>query len=216
MDQYTDIIAIISLVFGASWASGINLYATILTLGIMQATGYVDLPEQLDILSNPIVLVAAGLMYGLEFFADKIPGVDSMWDSVHTFIRIPMGAYMAYGVAGDQNLAIGIAAAIIGGGISTATHATKSGTRLVVNTSPEPFSNWFLSLSEDVAVILGLWAAVQNPILFLVLFVIFIAILIWLLPKVWRGVKNVFITLCKIVRKKESVKLTQNDTSNYR
>lgn len=204
MEDYQNIISIIALTFGASWASGINLYATILTLGLMNNGGYIDLPDQLDIVSDPTVLLAAGAMYFVEFFADKIPGVDNMWDGVHSFIRIPMGAFLAYGAAGDQSAAIAMAAAITGGGISAVSHTAKSGTRIVANTSPEPFSNWFLSISEDIAVIMGLWAAIQNPVLFIILFILFILLMIWLLPKVWRGVRNIFITLCKIVRKKES------------
>lgn len=204
MEDYNNIIAVIALTFGASWASGINLYATILTLGIMNGSGYINLPEGLQILSEPIVLVAAGVMYFFEFFADKIPGVDNLWDSVHSFIRIPMGAYLAYGIVGDQGMAISLAAAIVGGGITTISHTAKSGTRIVANTSPEPFTNWFLSFGEDISVILGIWTAVKSPILFLVLFIIFIIFMIWFLPKVWKGVRNIFLTLCKIVRKKES------------
>lgn len=211
MDDYQNIISIIALTFGASWASGINLYATILTLGLMNNSGYIILPEELQILSSPIVLVAAGVMYFFEFFADKIPGIDNMWDSVHSFIRIPFGAYLAYGAVADQQAAVAVAAAIIGGGISAVSHTAKSGTRLVANTSPEPFSNWFLSVGEDITVILGIWAAVKNPILFLILFVLFIIFMIWFLPKVWRGVKNIFLTLCRIVRKRKSSDMKNNN-----
>jgi len=198
MEQYTEIISLIALVFGASWASGINLYATILTLGLMNNTGYIDLPEQLTLISDPIVLLAAGGMFVAEFIIDKVPGADNAWDSIHSFIRIPFGAYMAFGVAGEQGVALATAAAIVGGGLTAATHATKSGTRILANTSPEPFSNWFLSISEDIAVFLGLWAAVSNPVFFLVLFVVFICLMIWILPKVFRGVSKIFSSLFRI------------------
>ena len=190
MEEYQNIIAMISLTFGVGWASGINLYATMLVLGLMNQTGYIVLPEQLQILSHPMVLFASGAMYMVEFFIDKIPGVDSAWDTLHYFIRIPFGALLAYGATGDQQTALELAAVIVGGGTAALSQTAKSGTRILVNTSPEPFSNWFLSVSEDVAVIIGLWAALKNPILFLVLFVCFIIFLIWLMPKIFRGIKS--------------------------
>lgn len=204
MEQYYDIISLIAVTFGVGWASGINLYATILTLGLMNNGGYIVLPEQLDIISDPIILIAAAIMYFIEFFADKIPGLDTAWDSIHSFIRIPMGAALAYGATGDQQTAIEVAALILGGGTAAVSHTAKSGTRVLVNTSPEPFSNWFLSITEDIAVILGLWAALKNPILFLVLFILFIILMIWLLPKVFRGIKNIFKALAGIFYKKEN------------
>jgi hypothetical protein len=131
-------------------------------------------------------------MYVVEFFADKIPGVDTGWDAIHTFIRIPAGAMLAAGAVGNVDPAIAVAAGILGGGLTAATHATKAGTRAVVNASPEPFSNWALSISEDVAVFTGLWAALHHPTLFVCLMIVFIILLIWLLPKLWRGIKALF------------------------
>lgn len=187
-----DIVQPIALAMGASWASGINLYAAILTLGLMSVTGNMVLPPDLAILANPLVIGAAGLMYAVEFFADKIPGVDSFWDTIHTFIRIPAGAVLAAGAVGELGMGAELAAALVGGTMAASTHATKAGTRAVVNTSPEPFSNWTLSIGEDIAVIAGMWAAVKHPWLFLAALALFIVLMIWLLPKIWRGIRRVF------------------------
>lgn len=189
LDQITSTIA---LSMGAAWGSGINLYATLLVLGYLALTGEIILPPELQILANPLVIGAAGLMYGVEFFADKMPGVDTGWDAIHSFIRVPAGALLAAGAVGEIGPAAELAAAIVGGGLAAATHATKAGSRVLINTSPEPFSNWGASVGEDVAVIVGVWASLQHPELFLVFLVLFTILLIWLLPKVWRGVKKVF------------------------
>lgn len=190
MEQLDQIIALIAITMGVGWASGINLYATLATLGILSMTGNMVLPEELNVLSNPLVIGAAGLMYMVEFTADKIPGVDSIWDSIHTFIRIPAGAVLAAGMVGDAGVGVELAAAIVGGGLATTTHVTKTGGRMLINTSPEPVSNWVASITEDVVVILGIWTAVQSPWLFLLLLVLFILLLIWLLPKIWRALKK--------------------------
>lgn len=192
MEALDQISTTLALSMGVAWASGINLYAALVTLGLMSYTGNFDLPPDLAILANPLVIGAAGLMYAVEFFADKIPGVDTAWDSIHTFIRIPAGAMLAAGAVGDLNPALEIAALIVGGGLATSTHATKAGSRVMINTSPEPFTNWAASIGEDIAVIGGIWLALTHPILFLVFLVIFIGIMIWLLPKIWRGIKKVF------------------------
>ena len=177
---------------GVAWASGINLYAAILMLGVMGATGNLALPADLQILTDPMVMGAAGLMYFVEFFTDKVPGVDTGWDAISTFIRIPAGAILAAGVMGDVSPAAQLAAGIAGGTLTAGTHATKAGTRVLINTSPEPVSNWFASVGEDVAVILGLWTALNHPVLFIVLLILFILFMIWALPKLWRGIKKVF------------------------
>jgi len=192
MEQLNEIIKTISLTMGASWASGINLYATLLMLGIGELTGAITLPENLQVLSSPLVIGAAGLMYIVEFIADKIPGVDSGWDTLHTFIRIPAGAMLAYQAVGDVTQPMAIAAAMIGGGLATATHATKSGTRVVINTSPEPFTNWAASIGEDLVVFGSLWAALNQPWIFIGILIVSILIMAWLLPKIWRGIKKVF------------------------
>ena len=192
MEALDQISATLALTMGLAWASGINLYATLLTLGFLANTGNIVLPPNLQIVADPMVMVAAGLMYFIEFFADKVPGVDTGWDTIHTFIRIPAGAMLAAGAIGDLNPAVEMAAAIMGASLAAGTHATKAGTRVLINTSPEPFSNWFASVGEDVAVVAGVWACINHPVLFLIAMVFFIALMIWLLPRIWLGVKKVF------------------------
>ncbi len=187
-----DLIQTLALSTGVGWASGINVYAAILVLGLLGATGTMDLPVGLDILSDPLVLLAAAVMYLIEFFADKVPGVDTAWDSLHTFVRIPAGALLAAGAVDDMGIGADIAAALLGGGLAAVSHAAKSGSRVLINTSPEPFTNWTASLTEDVGVIGGLLIAVNHPAVFLALLAVFLLLLVWLLPKVWRGVQRVF------------------------
>lgn len=191
MQEYQSLIQIIALTMGAAWASGINLYATIAILGLAGNSGYIDLPDTLAIVEDPMVIIAAGFMYCVEFFADKTPGLDSGWDAIHTFIRIPAGAMLAAGAVGDVSPALAVAAGLVGGGVTAATHATKAGSRLLINTSPEPFSNWGASIAEDLAVFAGLWAALSHPALFIVAFVLFMGMVIWLLPKLMRGIAAV-------------------------
>ena len=206
MEQLEPVIKTIALTMGVAWASGINLYAAILVLGIMGATGNIDLPPDLMVLTDPLVIGAAGVMYVTEFFADKIPGVDTGWDTIQTFIRIPVGALLAAAAVGSVNPPVAIAAAILGGGMAASTHATKSGARVLINTSPEPFTNWAASLGEDIAVIVGLWTALYYPWLFVIFLVFFILLLVWLLPKIWKGVKAVLSLIAGLLkpRKKEN------------
>ena len=187
-------IQIISLTLGAAWASGINLYAAVLVLGYLGLSGDLTLPPGLELLSNPLVLGAAGLMYAVEFFADKVPGVDSGWDLIHTFVRIPAGAALAAGMSQGLDLSQGaeFAAMLVGGGVSAATHTAKAGSRAVINASPEPVSNWSASIAEDLAVVGGLWASLHYPWLFVAGLVLFLLLLVWLLPKIWRTLKRAF------------------------
>jgi len=190
-----EILPYIALSMGVAWASGINLYAAILVLGLLGLSGNMPLPETLQVLQNPIVIGVAGFMYCVEFFADKIQGVDSAWDTLHTFIRIPAGAVLAATAVGDVDPAIAISAALVGGGLTAGTHLTKASTRLLVNTSPEPFSNIGASLAEDTVVVGGLLTALYYPSLFLVLLVAFVALMIWLLPILIRALKGIFDSL---------------------
>ncbi len=210
MEQLNQIITTIALTMGVAWASGINLYAALLTLGVMGATGNITLPPDLVILTDPLVIGAAGIMFLVEFIADKMPGVDTGWDSIHTFIRIPAGALLAAGAVGDVTPALSLTAALVGGGLAATTHATKAGSRVMINTSPEPFSNWTASLAEDFAVIAGLWTAVHYPWLFLVLLLVFIILMIWLLPKIWRGIKKVFAFIQDMFHKKEKTSISDD------
>ncbi len=195
-----DITQTIALSMGVAWASGINLYAALFMLGYLGATGNMDLPPDLQVLSNPLVLFASGFMYCVEFFADKTPGVDSAWDAVHTFIRIPAGAMLAAGAVGDVNQGVQLAAAILGGTLAAGTHTLKAGTRVLINTSPEPFSNWTASIAEDAMVFGGLWVALHHPVLYIALLVLFILLMIWLLPKLWRAIKRVGGFLARLFR----------------
>jgi len=181
----------LALTLGASWASGINLYAAMLVLGLAGATGSVDLPPGLDILADPRVLLAAGVMFVVEFVVDKVPGVDSAWDGLHTFIRIPAGALMAMGAAGDLGPLGDTLVGVLGGGVAAASHATKAGTRIMLNTSPEPFTNWVASVTEDVGVVGGLLLALTHPGVFLITLALFFLLLIWVLPMLWHGIKRV-------------------------
>ena len=198
MEQLDQISTLIALSMGVAWASGINLYATILMLGVLNKMGHITLPPGLEIVSDPLVLIAAGFMYCVEFFADKTPGVDTGWDALHTFIRIPAGAALAAGAVGELSPAVELAAALTGASLAAGSHAFKAGSRVMINTSPEPVSNWVASFSEDLLVIGGLWAALNHPIWFLAGLVLFILLLIWLLPKLWRGVKKVFRFLARL------------------
>ncbi len=182
----------LALMLGAGWASGINLYATLFMLGFAGSTGILALPPDLQILAHPLVIGAAGLMYAVEFLTDKIPGVDTVWDTLHTFIRIPAGALLAAGAVGEAGMAMELAALIVGGGLATGSHAAKAGSRVLINTSPEPFSNWTASIGEDVTAFGGLWLAFNYPLLFLALLALFLLFLVWFLPKIWRGIKGVF------------------------
>ncbi len=204
MDAYQQLIATLALTMGTAWAAGINLYATIAVLGGLGLTGNIVLPEQLIVLQNPMVIGAAALMYLIEFFVDKTPGVDTGWDTIHSFIRIPAGVLLAAGAVGDVNSAVVITAGILGGGIAATTHTIKAGTRVLINTSPEPFSNWTASVLEDIAVISGIWAMLHYPLAFLIFFVAFLLTAIWILPKIWSGVKILFQSLCKIFSGKNS------------
>ena len=189
MDSYQQVISTIALTMGAAWASGINLYATIAVLGILGATGNVTLPSQLLVLQSPLVIGCAGLMFLIEFFADKTPGVDTGWDTIHTFIRIPAGVILAASAVGDVSPALVVAAGILGGTVAATSHMVKAGSRVVINTSPEPFSNWAASLFEDFLVIGGLFTALHYPLLFLILFVLFLLLAVWLIPKLWRAIR---------------------------
>ena len=186
-------IELISLTLGVAWASGINLYAAVLVLGYLGMTGDVTLPPGLELLTDPLVLAAAGFMYLVEFFADKTPGVDTGWDVLHTFIRIPAGAILAAGMAEglEVSQSAEFAALLIGGGLAASTHLTKSSARVLINTSPEPFSNWTASLGEDLVVIGGLWASLHYPWLFIALLVLSMLLIIWLLPRLWRALKRI-------------------------
>jgi hypothetical protein len=204
VEHLDPIIKTIALTMGVAWASGINLYAAILVLGILGSAGNITLPLDMLILTDPLVIGAAGIMYVVEFFADKIPGVDNSRDTMSTFIRIPVGALLAAAAVGEVSPAVVTAATLLGGGMAATTHAAKAGTRVLINTSPEPFTTWFASLGEDVVVITGLWTALHYPTLFVIFLIAFIVFCIWLLPKIWRGVVRIFSLIANFFRTKQS------------
>jgi len=192
MIETSAIVDRIALMLGASWASGINLYAAILTLGLLGASGQAQLPPGLEVLTNPLVIGASGLMYCVEFFADKIPGVDSGWDALHSFVRIPAGAILAAAATTEIGPAAQLAAAILGGGLAAGSHVTKAGSRLLINTSPEPVTNWSASIGEDMLVIASMWAALNHPVIFICILILILLVMAWLIPKLWRGIRALF------------------------
>ncbi len=205
-----DTVQYIALSMGVAWASGINLYAAVLMLGYLGSTGNIDLPPEMVVVTDPLVMSAAGLMYCVEFFADKTPGVDTAWDSLHTFIRIPLGAVLAMSAVGEMTPAVELAAFLAGGSLTAATHATKAGSRVIINSSPEPVSNWFTSIGEDFLVITGMWAALTHPLIFVVFLILFIILMIWLLPKIWRGIKRIFSTLKDFIKGNKSTPVLES------
>jgi len=186
-----DTLQSLALAGGMAWASGMRLYAVLFAAGLLGRLGYLQLPSTLQVLENPWVMGLAGVLLLVEFLADKIPVVDSIWDSVQTFIRIPAGALLAALALGDHDPALMVAAGLLGGTLTAGTHALKAGSRALINTSPEPFSNIATSLGEEALVTSGLAVAVFHPALFLILLGIFVLLLIWLLPKLWRGVRAI-------------------------
>ena len=179
-------LATVAVALGAGWASGLNAYAAVLVLGAAQRFGLVVLPHDLHVLASPWVMGTAGLLFALNFFADKIPYVDSVNDALQTFVRIPAGALLAYGAAAGLSSEVAAIAGLLGGTLAAGTHVAKTGSRALINASPEPFTNILASFGEDVAVIGGLALAIAHPITFLCLLALFLLLLIWLLPKLIR------------------------------
>jgi hypothetical protein len=181
---------LVALAAALGWASGIRLYAVLFIVGGLGYLHVVDLPGGLAVLAHPWVLAASGFMFCIEFFADKIPGMDTLWDAVHTFIRIPAGAALAASVFGDASSASTLAAAILGGSLAAGSHLAKAGSRALINTSPEPFSNWAASFGEELAVGTLLWLAFTHPLAALVVLCLLVALMLWLIPKVWRFIRG--------------------------
>ncbi len=161
-----DMPGLLALAAGLGWASGFRLYAVVFLVGGMGAAGWLALPEGLRILQHPAVLLVSGLLLCVEFVADKVPWFDSLWDAVHTVIRVPAGALLAAGVFGPDNGGMALAAGLLGGSLSATALATKMTARAAVNTSPEPVSNWLLSFFEDGLVVVVVWLATQHPVAF--------------------------------------------------
>ena len=185
----------IALAAGLAWASGLRLYVVLFLVGMAGYFGWIELPPHLEVLAHPLVLGTSGALAVTEFFADKIPGFDSLWDAVHTFIRIPAGALLAAGAVGglgEDSLPLMVAAGLIGGTITAGSHFTKAASRVAINHSPEPFSNWAASLFEDVAAPGIVWLAIVAPVLLLIALLLAILVALWLLPKLWRWIAGIF------------------------
>lgn len=187
-----DFTSLLAIAAGLGWASGLRLYGTIFVVGLAGRLGWVLLPEALRVLEHPWVLGAACFMLLIEFLADKVPMVDSAWDAVHTFIRIPAGAALAGMAFGGQGIEWQAVMALLGGTLAAGTHFTKASGRAVVNSSPEPFSNIGVSLGEDVMVVSGLWLMFAHPAMMLGFLLLFVLLVVWLLPKCWRGLVGIF------------------------
>jgi hypothetical protein len=177
----------IAVAAALAWGSGLRLYAVLFLVGLAGWLGWIELPIHLRLLAHPLVLGASGFMTLVEFFADKVPWLDSVWDAGHSFIRIPAGAALAAAVFADSGSAVILAASILGGGIAAGTHLAKAGGRAVINTSPEPFTNWIVSLTEDGLVPAGLWLAITYPMAFIALLGAFAIAAVLLLRQIARG-----------------------------
>ena len=180
----------IATAMGSAWLSGINLYATVVTLGLLERFQWVKLPGELHMLSEWWVIGLAGALYLIEFVADKIPAVDSAWDAVHTFIRVPAGAILAATAVADFHPAVTLAALLVGGSLALGSHGTKAATRLAANASPEPVSNIALSLLEDVVAVGSTLLMAFFPVLILVVIALFVIVAVWLVPKIVRALRR--------------------------
>jgi hypothetical protein len=187
-----DWFATLTLALGAAWTSGINLYATVTILGLLEKFGGAKLPGGLEVLDNWWIIGAAGILFLIEFVADKVPYVDSVWDVIHTFIRIPAGAILAYAGTYQIDPTISVIALLLGGGLALSSHGTKAAVRATANLSPEPFSNWALSLFEDGVAIVGTLLAVFAPVVMVVVLVLFALFFAWFAPKILRAIGRLF------------------------
>jgi len=186
-----DMPSLLALAAALGWASGFRLYAVVFIVGTMGAMGWMPLPPGLHVLQNPLVLLVAGGLMLVEFFADKVPWIDSAWDAVHTVIRVPGGALLAAGVFGADNVTMGVVAGLLGGSLAATSMATKMTTRAAANTSPEPFSNWLLSFFEDGLVVAVVWLATQHPVAFGIALVVMVAVSVLLLVVLFKFLRAV-------------------------
>lgn len=182
----------LSLALGSAWTSGINLYATVTVLGLFQKSGLAKLPGGLEVLDNWWIIGIAAALYLIEFVADKVPYVDSIWDVVHTFIRVPAGALVAYSATSQVDPSLHVIATMLGGGLAFTSHGTKAAIRAGANLSPEPFSNWILSIVEDIVAFAGTILAIFAPVLIAIVLAIFLVFFVWFAPKIFRVVRRLW------------------------
>lgn len=206
-----DIIQQLGLIMGAGWVSGINLYASVAILGISHQAGWIVLPPGLQPVADENIIVLALVLYAINFFVDKTPVIDSGSDMIHTFIRPFGGAMIAYMATQDHGTTAGLAAALLGGTSAAASHATKSTSRAVINTSPEPFSNWMASLTEDAAVLFGAWMTLQHPVLMGIFVILFFFFAFWFIKKCFHFVKGI---IARFTQKNEKKQLSVPDNSS--
>ena len=185
-----DWFATLSLALGTAWTSGINLYATVTVLGLLQKFGAAKLPGGLEVLDNWWIIGVAGGLFLIEFVADKVPYVDSVWDVIHTFIRIPAGAILAYAATYQIDPTVGVIALLLGGGLAASSHGTKAAARATANLSPEPVSNWALSFFEDGVAIIGTVLAVFAPVAIVIVLVLFALFFAWFAPRIFRAMRR--------------------------
>ena len=190
----------LSLALGSAWTTGINLYATVTVLGLLQKFGAAKLPGGLDVLDNWAIIGVAAFLYLVEFFADKIPYVDNVWDVVHTFIRVPAGVIVAYAATYELDPSIYIPAALLGGGLAFSSHGTKAAIRAGANLSPEPVSNWILSIVEDITAFIGTLLSVFAPFIIAGVLIVFVIFFAWFFPKVLRAFRRMFRAARSIIR----------------
>lgn len=185
-------IATLGFAMGSAWLSGVNLYATVATLGLLQRYHLAALPGNLDILGNGWVIGVAAGLYIIEFVADKVPVVDTAWDMVHTFIRVPAGAILAFAAFSGADATVQAIAMLLGGGVALTSHGAKAATRAAANTSPEPFSNWILSVVEDLFTVAGSFLMAWSPVLILIAVGVFVLAAFWIAPKILRALRRLF------------------------
>jgi hypothetical protein len=205
-----EIVSYIALAMGTAWTSGINLYATVGVLGILGRTGHIVLPAQLAVLQSDEVIAIAVIMYFIEFFADKTPGVDSAWDVLHTFIRIPAGAVIASQALAPVSQEAQFIGFLMGGAVAASAHGTKAGARLLINTSPEPFTNWIASITEDIAAVGALWLTFNHPYAIIVFVTLFFLFALWITPKLFAAFKTILGKVAAFFGKKDEAPQAPN------
>ena len=195
-------LALLAQSMGGAWTSGVNAYATCAALGLLGRYGGIELGGSLIVLESWWVIVPAVVMYVAEFFADKVPWLDSTWDAAHTFVRVPAGALLAASVYSESGAAVQVAALLAGGALAGEAHALKAGTRALINASPEPLTNWTASIAEDSAVIGGILFAVNHPVYFVGLLAVIVVVGATALHRMWRSVRPLFRRTADLVRRK--------------
>ncbi len=199
-----DWLSTLSLALGSAWTSGINLYATVFVLGLFQKLGLAKLPGGLDVLDNWWIVGVAAFMYAVEFVADKVPFVDSVWDVVHTFIRVPAGAILAYSAVTEFDPSVQVVALLLGGGVALSSHGAKASARAFANLSPEPVSNWVLSIVEDIIAFVGAILAIFAPVIIGIVVVIFMLIFFRSLPRILGTFRRIFGAIGALFSSKQS------------